>query len=88
VFPTLFVAFQQDHQKWIVDTLKEDGGSCTYERLVEVGEEKHCDTVGAMLKILKNRKVIGYEQIFLMYPMHKVSLRFNISFLFRKKTVF
>ena len=80
----------QDHQKWIVDTLKESGGSCSYERLVEVGEEHHCDTVGAMLKILKNRKVIHshspsclswpslshsqvikFDQLFLMYPMHK-----------------
>lgn len=24
-----------------------------------------------MLKILKNRKVISYKQMFLMYPMHK-----------------
>ena len=28
------------------------------------------DTVGALLKILKQRKVISYEQVFLMYPMH------------------
>merc|ERR1711916_387082 len=61
----------QNHQKWILDTLNESGGSCTYEKLVEVGEEHHCDTVGAMLKILKNRKVINYSQMFLMYPMHK-----------------
>lgn len=32
------------------------------------------DTVGAMMKILKNRKAISFEGIFLMYPMHKVSL--------------
>ena len=24
-----------------------------------------------MLKILKNRKVISFKQMFLMYPMHK-----------------
>ena len=59
------------HQKWILDTLKANGGKCTYERLVEVGEEHQCDTVGAMLKILKNRKEITYKQMFLMYPMHK-----------------
>ena len=59
------------HQKWILDTLATSGGTCTYEKLVEVGEEHQCDTVGAMLKILKNRKAITYKQMFLMYPMHK-----------------
>lgn len=43
-------AMSQAHQKWILDTLNAEGGSCTYEKLVEVGETKHCDTVGAMLK--------------------------------------
>mmetsp|Transcript_25231 Transcript_25231/g.44860 ORF Transcript_25231/g.44860 Transcript_25231/m.44860 type:complete len:91 (-) Transcript_25231:93-365(-) len=61
----------QGHQKWIIDTLKEHKGNCTYEVLVEVGEKHHCDTVGAQLKILKKRKVIGFKQMFLMYPMHK-----------------
>ena len=37
--------------QWIIDTLRESGGSCDYEKLVEVGEEHHCDTVGAMLKV-------------------------------------
>ena len=55
----------------MIDLLKEKGGKCTYEDLVEKGEEKHCDTVGAMLKIMKNRKAISYNQMFLMYPMHK-----------------
>mmetsp|Transcript_23176 Transcript_23176/g.32385 ORF Transcript_23176/g.32385 Transcript_23176/m.32385 type:complete len:91 (-) Transcript_23176:297-569(-) len=59
------------HQKWIVDTLKEHKNKCSYEELVEVGEKHQCDTVGAMLKILKKRKVISYKQAFLMYPMHK-----------------
>ena len=36
-----------------------------------IGEKHHCDTVGALLKILKKRKVIKYNQMFLMYPMHK-----------------
>eukprot|EP00808_Paulinella_micropora_P014254 g23856.t1 len=61
----------QAHMKWICDTLRQNDNKCTYETLVKVGEEHHCDTVGAMLKILKNRKVIKYDQIFLMYPMHK-----------------
>ena len=54
----------QKHQKWIIDTLKEHKGECTYETLVEVGEKHHCDTVGAQLKILKNRKVIKYKQVY------------------------
>ena len=64
-------ATSKAHKRWIVETLKEQGGSCSYELIVEVGETKHCDTVGAMLKFLKNGKVIKFNQIFLMYPMHK-----------------
>ena len=64
-------AHSKAHQKWILDTLKENNGSCSYEKLVEVGEEHQCDTVGAMLKILKNRKLIHFKQMFLMFPMHK-----------------
>ena len=38
---------------------------------MEEGEKHHCDTLGAMLKSLKNKKVIEFNQMFLMYPMHK-----------------
>lgn len=76
----------QSHQLWILDTLKQSPNQeCSYQKLVEVGEKKHCDTVGAMLKILKNKKVLKYEQMFLMYPMHKdeivklVDAKFNPS---------
>ena len=41
------------HQRWMVKLLEDQGGSCTYTVIVEKGEEMHCDTVGAMLKILK-----------------------------------
>merc|ERR1711892_22464 len=61
----------RDHQKWMLDMLKANNNQCTYEAIVEMGEEKHCDTVGAMLKLLKDRKAIKYNQVFLMYPMHK-----------------
>eukprot|EP00462_Mataza_sp_D1_P002259 CAMPEP_0175104200 /NCGR_PEP_ID=MMETSP0086_2-20121207/9568_1 /TAXON_ID=136419 /ORGANISM="Unknown Unknown, Strain D1" /LENGTH=89 /DNA_ID=CAMNT_0016379511 /DNA_START=15 /DNA_END=284 /DNA_ORIENTATION=+ len=62
----------QAHQRWMLELLKgKEGGKVSYEELVQVGEEHHCDTVGAMLKILKNKKVIKYDQMFLMYPMHK-----------------
>ncbi|XXQ34373.1 Uncharacterized protein PBTT_06546 [Plasmodiophora brassicae] len=64
-------AISQRHQKWIVDLLRDKGGSCSYEDVVVAGEAHHCDTVGAMLKILKSHKVIDYKQPFLMYPMHK-----------------
>ena len=62
----------QGHMKWMIETLNAaENKSCTYGKIVEVGEEKHCDTVGAMLKILKKRKVVSYDQMFLMFPMHK-----------------
>lgn len=57
--------------EWILETLKESGGSCSYEKIVKVGETKHCDTVGAMLKLLKNEGKIDFKGMFLMYPMHK-----------------
>jgi hypothetical protein len=60
------------HQQWILEALRgAEGGSLSYDALVRIGEEKHCDTLGAMLKVLKNRKAIGYKEQFLMYPMHK-----------------
>jgi len=59
------------HKKWMIELLKSNNGSCTYEAIVEEGENQHCDTVGALLKILKTAKVIKYDQMFLMYPMHK-----------------
>ena len=59
------------HQEWILQTLVNNGGACSYGTLVEVGEEHQCDTVGAMLKILKNRKKISFKPMFLMFPMHK-----------------
>ena len=62
------------HQKWIIETLQKNGGSCSYGELVEVGEEHQCDTVGAQLKILKNRKNITFKQMFLMYPMHSAEV--------------
>ena len=42
-----------------------------HSRIITVGEEHECDTVGAMLKILKNKKKIQYDRAFLMYPHHK-----------------
>jgi hypothetical protein len=39
------------HMTWMIATLKEHDGKCTYEVLVEAGEHHHCDTVGALLKV-------------------------------------
>eukprot|EP00729_Bicosta_minor_P003950 gene3950-245_t len=47
-------ALSKAHKKWMIDCLREsEGNACSYEKIVEVGEEKQCDTVGAMLKLLK-----------------------------------
>ena len=58
------------HQAWIIDTLEQHGGTCSYGELVEVGEEMQCDTVGSMIKYLKNKKVITFGPGYLMFPMH------------------
>jgi len=58
------------HQAWIIDTLEQHDGECTYGELVEVGEEMQCDTVGSMIKYLKNKKVITFGPGYLMFPMH------------------
>ena len=42
-----------------------------HPRIKTVGEEHECDTVGAMLKILKSKKKIQYDRAFLMYPHNK-----------------
>mmetsp|Transcript_76404 Transcript_76404/g.181729 ORF Transcript_76404/g.181729 Transcript_76404/m.181729 type:complete len:88 (+) Transcript_76404:136-399(+) len=64
-------ATSQKHQKWMLDLLKENSGVVKYGALVEEGEKHACDTVGAMLKVLKSKKVIDYKGAFLMFPMHK-----------------
>ena len=65
-------AISRAHQAWIIEALKEAPEmKLSYDALVKIGEEKHCDTLGAMLKVLKSKKVLAYSQAFLMYPMHK-----------------
>mmetsp|Transcript_41233 Transcript_41233/g.127336 ORF Transcript_41233/g.127336 Transcript_41233/m.127336 type:complete len:88 (-) Transcript_41233:29-292(-) len=60
------------HQTWIMEALKgAEGNALSYDALVKIGEEKHCDTLGALLKVMKGRKAIAFDQMFLMYPMHK-----------------
>lgn len=65
-------AISLGHKKWIMEFMKAlPEGKCTYEDLVQEGEKHHCDTLGAMLKLLKRDKVLGYKPMFLMYPMNK-----------------
>ena len=65
-------AMSRQHQVWIMAALKDAPEmTASYEFLVRTGEEHHCDTLGALLKILKTRKVLAYKEQFLMYPMHK-----------------
>ena len=60
-------AISLGHKKWIMDFMKAlPEGKCTYEDLVQEGEKHHCDTLGAMLKLLKRDKVLGYKPMFLM----------------------
>jgi len=60
------------HKKWIVAFLKEKGNECSYDELVQEGEKHECDTLAAMLKLLKSKeKCIDFAGQFLMYPMHK-----------------
>ena len=33
-------------------------------------DDKHCDTLGAMLKLLKKEKALHFDGMFLMYDMH------------------
>ena len=44
-------AMSAAHMTWMIETLKENDGKCTYEVLVEAGEHHQCDTVGALLKV-------------------------------------
>jgi hypothetical protein len=39
----------------------------SYEKTLD---DKHCDTLGAMLKLLKKMKAIHFDGMFLMYDMH------------------
>lgn len=60
------------HKRWILEFMKQQPDmKCSYDTIVQEGEKHHCDTLAAMLKLLKRDKVLAYKQMFLMYPMHK-----------------
>mmetsp|Transcript_8968 Transcript_8968/g.11258 ORF Transcript_8968/g.11258 Transcript_8968/m.11258 type:complete len:91 (-) Transcript_8968:710-982(-) len=54
-----------NHKKWIVDLLRESNNEVTCEKMFEEGEKHHCDSLGALLRSLKNSKVIDFPGIFL-----------------------
>ena len=63
-------AISLGHKKWIMEFMKAlPEGKCTYEDLVQEGEKHHCDTLGAMLKLMKRDKVLGYKPMFLMLSL-------------------
>ena len=65
-------AISRAHKVWIMAFTKEQPElQCKYDDVVQEGEKHHCDTLGAMLKLMKRDKVLAYDQQFLMYPMHK-----------------
>ena len=49
------------NQKWIIELINEHGGSTTYGEIQEEGERRESDTVGAMINVLKRKKVITFE---------------------------
>mmetsp|Transcript_34354 Transcript_34354/g.83138 ORF Transcript_34354/g.83138 Transcript_34354/m.83138 type:complete len:488 (+) Transcript_34354:179-1642(+) len=58
----------RDHQKWIVDTLKENKNECTYGELVRAAKENQCDEIEGLLKILKTRNIIMYKHSLPSHP--------------------
>merc|ERR1712227_899350 len=69
-----------EHQKWMIELLKENGGICTFEEVCKKGEEMNClrirckledATVFSVLKQLKQAKVVHFEHLLLQWPQHK-----------------
>eukprot|EP01043_Picozoa_sp_COSAG02_P050047 COSAG02_NODE_5095_length_4636_cov_17.414371_1_plen_438_part_10 len=52
----------------ILATLARHGGSCTFEQIMEVAEEHHCDVAGAALTSLKRAKKVDFEGMMLLLP--------------------
>ena len=52
----------------ILATLAKHGGSCTFEQIMEVAEEHHCDVAGAALTSLKRAKKVDFAGMMLLLP--------------------
>lgn len=54
------------HKKWILQLLKDNDGEVTCKVMFQHGEQHHCDSLGALLRVLKAKdKAIDFEGIFL-----------------------
>eukprot|EP01048_Picozoa_sp_COSAG05_P007210 COSAG05_NODE_503_length_9211_cov_44.051361_1_plen_268_part_00 len=54
----------------ILATLNAHGGSCTFQEIMGVAEEKHCDVASAALLSLKRDKKLSYDGMMLLLPPH------------------
>ncbi len=52
----------------VLATLAKHGGSCTFETIMAVAEEHHCDVAGAAINSLKRAKKLDYEGMMLLLP--------------------
>ena len=49
-------------------TLEKHGGSTTFQVIMDVAEEYHCDVCAAALNSLKRKKAVEYEGMMLLLP--------------------
>ena len=52
----------------ILATLEKHGGSTTFQVIMDVAEEYHCDVCSAALNSLKRKKAVEYEGMMLLLP--------------------
>lgn len=52
----------------ILATLEKHGGTCTFQVIMDVAEEVHCDVASAALTSLKRKNKVDYEGMMLLLP--------------------
>jgi hypothetical protein len=52
----------------ILATLEKHGGTCTFQVIMDVAEEHHCDVASAALTSLKRKNKVDYEGMMLLLP--------------------
>ena len=55
----------------IMDTLKANGNECAYSVLFDAAEAAHCDVLAAAVLSLKRAKVVKFDGMMLLMPVHK-----------------
>ena len=55
----------------VLGTLLRHGHKCTYDDLFQEAERAHCDVLAAALLSLKRAKVVAYDGMMLLHPVHK-----------------